>query len=186
MNKDVLSFPDLETDRLQLRNVRIEDAEFIFKLYSDEEVCEYLYDEEIYESIDGAENFIRWNSDPEHKGNNRWCIMSKSSQEALGTCGYDSWDRENNIAEIGYDLWKEFWGQGYMREALIAAIDSGFTNMNLNRINAFVALNNLRSARLLESLGFTREGIYREKHFYRGEYFDHYTYSLLKREWNTK
>lgn len=112
--------------------------------------------------------------------------MRKSDKESMGTCGYDSWDRENNIAEIGYDLWKEFWGQGYMREALIAAIYSGFNNMDLNRINAFVALDNLRSARLLESLGFKREGIYREKHFYRGEYFDHYTYSLLRREWNTK
>ncbi|MGM0847023.1 MAG: GNAT family N-acetyltransferase [Bacillota bacterium] len=178
------SFPDLKTDRLYLRNVSLEDAEFIFKLYSDEEVCEYLYDEEIYTSLEEAKEFISWNSDPEQKGRNRWCISRRSDQETLGTCGFDSWDRENHIAEIGYDLWKDFWGEGYMRETLGPAIESGFQNMNLNRINAFVALNNLRSSRLLESLGFQMEGIYRDKHFYREKYYDHYTYSLLKRDWN--
>ncbi|WP_113929115.1 GNAT family protein [Bacillus sp. P14.5] len=176
-------FPDLYTDRLYLRNVRLEDTEFIFKLYSDEDVCEYLYDEEVYTNREQVKEFIQWNSNPEEQGNNRWCILKRSSQEVIGTCGFDSWDRENNIVEIGYNLWKDFWGKGYMKEALIAAINNGFANMDLNRINAFVALDNLRSIHLLESLGFIREGIYREKHLYRGKYYDHFTYSLLKRDW---
>ena len=90
----------------------------------------------------------------------------------------------NNIAEIGYDLWHEYWGQGYMKEALISAIESGFTNMGLNRINAFVALENINSIKLLEKLGFKNEGVYRDKHLFRGKYYDHYSFSLLKRDWN--
>lgn len=70
-----------------------------------------------------------------------------------------------------------------MSEALTAAIDSGFNNMGLNRIQAFVSLENTASCRLLERLGFEREGIFREKHFFQGEYYDHYIYSLLKKEW---
>ncbi|GAF15036.1 spermidine N1-acetyltransferase [Bacillus sp. JCM 19046] len=70
-----------------------------------------------------------------------------------------------------------------MKEALVRAIDNGFSNMNLNRINAFVALENHSSFKLLEQLGFKKEGIMREKHLYRGVYYDHYSYSLLKREW---
>lgn len=88
------------------------------------------------------------------------------------------------MAEIGYDLWHEYWGNGYMKEALVSAIESGFTNMNLNRINAFVALENENSTKLLENLGFKNEGIFRDKYFFRGNYYDHYSYSLLKRDWS--
>ncbi|MCA1054184.1 GNAT family N-acetyltransferase [Rossellomorea aquimaris] len=176
-------FPDLETNRLRLRNVTDADIEFIFKLFSDEKVCEFLYDEELYTVKEDAIEFVQWNKNPEEKGSNRWILEAKDSHEKMGTCGFDAWDRTNHIAEIGYDLWHEYWGRGYMKEALVAAIESGFHNMDLNRINAYVALGNTRSTNLLERLGFKREGIYRDKHLFRGEYFDHYSYSLLKREW---
>ncbi|EDL66315.1 GNAT family N-acetyltransferase [Bacillus sp. SG-1] len=184
MDKTGCSYPDLETERLLLRNVTPGDEDFIFKLYSNQEVCRYLYDEEIYSSREEAKEFIKWNQNPEDKGNNRWIIFRKSDGEPLGTCGFDSWDSVNNIAEIGYDLWIDFWGKGYMKEALITAIDSGFHNLSLNRINAYIAIGNKKSFKLLESLGFVKEGIYREKHLYRGKYYDHFSYSLLKRDWS--
>ncbi|WP_421377940.1 GNAT family N-acetyltransferase [Bacillus salacetis] len=176
-------FPDLETSRLKLRNVNEADTEFIFKLFSNEKVCEFLYDEEIFTEKEDASEFIGWNTNPEEKGYNRWVIEKKDSNEKIGTCGFDLWDRTNNIAEIGYDLLHEFWGYGYMKEALIAAIESGFSNMKLNRINAYVALENKKSLNTLESLGFKNEGIYRDKHLFRGKYYDHYSYSLLNNEW---
>jgi [ribosomal protein S5]-alanine N-acetyltransferase len=176
-------FPELEAERLLLRELNTDDASFIFKLFSNKKVCEYLYDEEIYTTLEDAQEFIEWNANPEQKGRNRWGIVRKEDNALLGTCGFDSWDPYNHIAEIGYDLWHEHWGHGYMKEALIAAIESGFTNMNLNRINAFVALENEKSAKLLERLGFKNEGIFREKHFFKGRYYDHYSYGLLKREW---
>jgi [ribosomal protein S5]-alanine N-acetyltransferase len=183
MNEGSCRFPAIETERLFLRSVEPKDDTFIFQLYSDEEVCRYLFDEEIYTSLDDAREFIKWNQKPEETGNNRWLIIRKMDGERLGTCGYDSWDTENHIAEIGYDLLPDHWGNGYMKETLMAAIESGFQNMGLNRINAYTALENEKSAKLLESLGFLKEGIYREKHLYRGEYYDHSSYSLLKRDW---
>ncbi|MCP3738038.1 GNAT family N-acetyltransferase [Rossellomorea sp. BNER] len=176
-------FPELETRRLKLKNVNSEDIDFIFKLFSNEKVCEFLYDEEIFTKKEEAIEFIEWNSEPEKRGYNRWVLVKKDSNEQIGTCGYDLWDRANNIAEIGYDLLYEYWGQGYMKEALISAIESGFSNMRLNRINAYVALNNKNSIKLLENLGFKNEGIYRDKHLFRGNYYDHYSFSLLKRDW---
>lgn len=71
-----------------------------------------------------------------------------------------------------------------MKEALISAIESGFNNMKLNRINAYVALGNVNLIKLLERLEFKKEGIYREKHLFRGKYYDHYSFSLLKSDWN--
>ncbi|MFD1020979.1 GNAT family N-acetyltransferase [Thalassobacillus hwangdonensis] len=176
-------FPELETNRLTLRDIIGDDADFIYKHFSNEKVCEYLYDEEIYTKKEEAIELIESYINSEEKGYNRWVLVEKSSQEPIGTCGYFLWDKVNNIAEIGYDLWHEFWGLGYMKEALTAAIESGFTNMNLNRINAHVALENEKSANTLESLEFKREGIYRDKHLFRGKYYDHYSYSLLKKDW---
>jgi ribosomal-protein-alanine N-acetyltransferase len=178
-------FPDLETDRLVLRNVGNEDIDFIYRLFGNEKVCEFLYDEELFKSRNDAIEFVEWNSKPEEKGNNRWVLVTKDdNQQQIGTCGYDLWDRTNNIAEIDYDLWHEYWGKGYMKEALICAIESGFNNMALNRINAYVALENVNSIKLLEKLGFKNEGVYRDKHLFRGKYYDHYSFSLLKRDWN--
>jgi [ribosomal protein S5]-alanine N-acetyltransferase len=178
------NFPTLETKRLLLRNVAMEDVDFIYKHFSNERVCEFLYDEELFTSKQDAIEFVEWNKDPEEKGYNRWVLVQKDNQEPIGTCGYDNWDKWNHIAEIGYDLWHEYWGQGYMKEALISAIESGFNHMKLNRINAYVALDNVNSMKLLEKLGFVNEGVYRDKHYFRGNYYDHYSYSLLKRDWD--
>lgn len=178
-----LMFPNLQTSRLIIRNIEANDKEFIYKLFSNEKVCEFLYDEEIFTNVNDAVAFINWNSNPEEKGYNRWVLVKKENGKQIGTCGYDNWDRFNNIAEIGYDLCQEYWGQGYMKEALESAIESGFKNMGLNRINAYVALENINSIRLLEKLGFKNEGVYRDKHLFRGKYYDHYSFSLLKREW---
>ena len=64
-------------------------------------------------------------------------------------------------AEIGYDLNPECWGQGFMAEALVAAINHGIDSMKLNRIDALVYIKNDRSVRLLQRLGFKQEGLLR-------------------------
>lgn len=181
------AFSNLETSRLFLRNVKIKDTDFIYDLFSNEVVCQYLYDEALYTRKEDAIEFIEWNQNPEEKGYNRWVLIEKEDgQTKIGTCGYDSWDQVNHIAEIGYDLLPTKWGKGYMTEALTCAIENGFEKMGLNRINAFVALGNIDSVKLLEKLGFVMEGIYREKHLFEGKYYDHYSFSLLKRDWQSK
>lgn len=71
-----------------------------------------------------------------------------------------------------------------MTESLHRAVKVGFENMGLNRIQAFVYVQNTRSVDLLLRLGFTQEGIIKDKHLFRGRYYDHFCFSLLKREWN--
>jgi [ribosomal protein S5]-alanine N-acetyltransferase len=177
-------FPDLETDRLFLRIPNAADTDFIYQLFSDERICKFLYDEEPFISRTEAEEFVQSYANPEERLYNRWMLVKKEDDRPIGTCGFHCWDRTNHIAEIGYDLWHEFWGCGYMKEALKAAINNGFSRMELNRIHAYVALENTASGKLLESLGFLNEGIYRDKHLFRGKYYDHYTYSLLKKDWD--
>lgn len=174
----------LETNRLILRELQVEDIDFIFNHFSNENVCQYLFDEEPLTKRDEALEIINWYKDFELKNRSRWGIELKDNGKLIGTCGFHCLDRRNNIVEIGYDLSKNYWRQGYMTEALKIAIDVAFNNMHVNRIQAFVYIENVSSYKLLEKKKFIREGIIREKHFFRGKYYDHYCYSLLKRDWN--
>ncbi len=177
-------FPDLSTDRLLLRGIQESDSTFLFRHLGDGDVCRYLFDAEPYTTIDEAEELVRLFIDPEGRTLNRWIIVEKASGEPIGTCGFSLWDRENNRAEIGYDLGSAHWGRGYMTEALTAALASGFDNMSLNRVEAIIALENVASFRLVEKLGFQREAVLRDRHLFRGRYYDHYLYSLLARDRN--
>lgn len=176
-------FPDLETSRLVLRGVQESDAAFLFRHLSDGDVCRYLYDAEPYTTMDEAVSLVQAFIDPEGKTLNRWIMVEKESGEPVGTCGFMFWDKHNNAADIGYDLSPTHWNRGYMTEALTAALASGFANMRLHRVQAVIALENAASIGLVEKLGFQREGILRDKHLFRGAYYDHYLYSLLARDW---
>ena len=174
-------FKDLNTERLLLRNISLEDADFFFQELSNPIVWKYMIDEEPFRNIDDA---IKWINvyNNEVIAHNRWVIIEKESSKRLGTCGFHNWDKRNNRVEIGCDLLPEYWGKGYMYEALSKAIDFAFHEMKANRISAHVHTKNSRSMKLLEKLGFKKEGLLREEYFFRGKYYDHFLYSLLKKE----
>jgi ribosomal-protein-alanine N-acetyltransferase len=176
-------FTKIETENLVLRPVSLSDKEFIYRQFNDPEVCRYFVDEEPLANVQEAEKLINWYTVPEPRNRNRWTILGKTDDIPIGTCGYHIWDTRNHICEIGYDLAYDFWGKGYMTEALHRVIDFGYDTMELNRIQAFVHPQNIKSINLLLKLGFKQEGIFRDKHLYRGVYYDHLLFSLLKREW---
>ncbi len=177
-------FKDLNTERLLLRNITPEDADFFLAVFSNPVVNKYLYDEEPIQSLDEAMKWIDlYNSEiPDH---NRWVIIDKETSLRLGTCGFHNWDKRNNRIEIGYDLLPEYWGKGYMREALTKAIDLVVNTMNIHRIYALTHTENARSIKILEKLGFKKEGLLKDHYFFRGKYYDHFLYSLIKREFES-
>ena len=144
-----------------------------------------MVDEELpLANLEDAERQINYFIVPEPRTLHRWVIVKKVDGIPIGTCGCHFWDVKDHICEIGCDLAPEFWGKGYMIEALRRVIDFGFDKMELNRIQAFTLLENTRAVRLLLRLGFKQEGIYRDKELCRGVYYDHFQFSLLKREWS--
>jgi len=177
-------FPSIETKRLLLRALAPEDIDFVFQHFSNPAVHRYLLDEPPVRDYAQAEEIIQFYATPKEKSYNRWVIVRKSDGEAMGTCGYHRWEKRFFRAEIGYDLSPSFWGQGYMTEALRAVISSGFEQMKLNRIEALVYTENDRSIRLLQNLGFVQEGLLRDYFYLNGEFYAHYVFSFLKREWD--
>jgi len=178
-------FPPLETERLILRQLTLDDADFVFRHFSDPMVCQYLMDEPSLTEYAQAEQIIRFFLEPEGKTHNRWGLVRKTDHQLIGTCGFHHWEKQYFRAEIGYDLSPDAWGHGYMTEALRAVIPHGFERMGLNRIDALVYIGNDRSARLVQKLGFKQEGILRDYFCLDGKFYDHYLLALLQREWRS-
>ena len=78
---------------------------------------------------------------------------------------------------------KSLWGRGLGTEALAGAVEYCFTDLGMNRIGAEAYATNPASARMLEKVGFVREGVLRESIMKDGGFVDEYQYGLLRREW---
>lgn len=178
-----LFFPELDTERLHLCQLTIDDLDFVYQHFSDPRVAEFLLDEPPISNIAQAQEIIEFYQHPERKTWNRWGISLKTTGQLIGTCGFHKWNKRDLHAEIGYDLNPDFWGKGIMTEALRAAIQNGFKRMGLNRIAAIVYPQNQRSLQLLHNLGFQTEGLLRDYHYSNGIFYDHYILSLIKRDW---
>jgi len=176
-------FPVMQTDRLVMRPLTMEDADFVFQHFRDPRVTEYLMDEPPVADYAQAQAIINFYLEPEGNSHNRWGIVRNTDSRLIGSCGYHKWMKAYFRAEIGYDLSPDFWGQGYMTEALRAVIRNGFDRMELNRIDALVYSGNSRSLRLLRKLGFKQEGLLRDYFCLDGKFYDHYLCALLRREW---
>ncbi len=107
-------------------------------------------------------------------------LVEKESGRTIGQCGYHTWNRLHDRAEVFYLLSDD--GdkrKGYMKEALAAVLQYGFREMRLNRIEAFVADYNEPSVRLLHHYGFRKEGTARGHYLVDGVYEDSDFYALL-------
>lgn len=96
--------------------------------------------------------------------------------------GFNWWDRDNHSAEVGFDLRRDMWGKGIMKEALQGMLLFGWQHMSLNRIGARVSTYNTNCTALLKRLGFQHEGTMREEYFEGGQYHDLLLFAILRRE----
>jgi RimJ/RimL family protein N-acetyltransferase len=174
---------NLRTERLRLRPLREADAAGLFAIFSDPRVMKY-WSATAWESIAAAhENIAR---DLEGMAAGRYLqlgIERLDDAKLIGRCVLFSLNPQSRRADIGYALAPEAWGHGYMHEALLALLRFGFSELDLNRVEADIDPHNQRSAKLLERLGFRQEGLLRERWIVAGEVSDSALYGLLRRDW---
>lgn len=149
---------DFVTDRLILRSISREDRDFIFLEYSDVTVTRYLFGGEPMTDLSGADKMIESFVHSDEKGQYRWIIVRKSDKKKMGTCGFHCWDPYESRIELGYDMLKEFWGNGYMEEAIMTIIPFISNEMKIKKIHAHVYYKNQKSAKLVSKLGFVYKG----------------------------
>ena len=179
-----INFPSLETERLFLRAFTNDDLDFVFQHFSNPEVHRYLLDNEPISTREQAQKIIEFFAQTEDKTHHRWLIVRTSDDLAIGTCGFHKWQQQHHRIEIGYDLQPSARNQGFMTEALTAMLSFCFEQMKVNRIEALIHPENLDSIRLIENLGFQKEGVLRDYFRRADRYYDHCLYSLLKSQWS--
>ena len=170
----------LESERLLLRPIKESDADDIFEIFSDKEVMKY-YDLLPFSSINDAVNQVGiFRECLSEKTMIRWGIELKESNKLIGTCGFFAFSEESLKAEMGYELNSKYWNKGVMSEALKMIMDFIFKETDINRIEAYVEPMNTSSLKLLESLGFTKEGLLRQYELCRGQLIDITIWGLLR------
>ena len=183
-------FPTLETQRLLLREFNLRDVPAVFEMYARADINKWLPHEPM-QSIDEADQRVSSRISLFERGiGYRWAITFKDTPETvIGSCGYFHIRLGTQTFEMGYEIHPQYWHKRLMTEALTAIINYGFgdrTPKPVHRFEALVAPGNEPSIRLLEKLGFKREGLRREFGYWKDQYQDVELFALLRNEWNAK
>ena len=180
---DHARFPVLTTDRLLLRQPEADDAADVLVFRGDPEVQRFNSEPHSSEaqSIELIEEIRR---EYEERTGVCWAVTLVATGRVVGLFGISAWDRYHRRAEVGYDLARDHWGKGLAGEALAAVLAFGFDALDLHRIEALTIADNHASVRLLERLGFVREGNRRAYSWEEdGTFHDSAVYGLLSNEW---
>jgi ribosomal-protein-alanine N-acetyltransferase len=148
------SFPTLSTERLLLRQLLTTDEKAIFNIRSNEVVYKYIA-KSTFKKTKEAQAFIeRINKDIAHKQLLLWAITLNDTQELIGTICLWNFSKDKLVAEVGYELYPDYYKQGIMTEALTKIIDFGFNTLKLEVIEAFTHKANEASKILLKRHNF--------------------------------
>jgi len=172
-------FPQLDTERLTLRQMRTDDAGELFYLRSHKGVMEFIKRPLAQTITDALLLVKRVNDSAANNESITWAIALKDEPTLIGTIGYWRIDKEHHRAEIGYLLHPAQQRKGIMQEALAAVLDFGFNVLKLHTVEANVSPGNDASVQLLERNNFVKEGYLRENYYFDGKFWDTALYSLV-------
>ena len=175
--------PQLPTERLLLRRMRLDDAADMFAYASDPQVTSTVtWDTHL--SIDDSLAFLRQVIAGYERGDQAsWGIEHRADRKFIGTIGFATPRQGGYVAEVGYALARPYWGQGLMTEALRAVVDFGFRYMELRRIEAVCRVDNIGSYRVMEKAGMQFEGILREARYSKGRMETVRLYAILRSDY---
>ena len=178
--------PTLETPRLILRRLALEDAPSIAELAGRREIADTTLAIPHPYSEEHARGWISRQAEILREGKEIvFATVAKAKTQLIGTIGLRDIDREHCQAEMGFWIGVDWWGRGYATEAARAVIQFGFETYGLNRIYAHHMLRNPASGRVLEKSGMTSEGVLRERVRKWGIFEDVAALSILRKEFNS-
>jgi RimJ/RimL family protein N-acetyltransferase len=173
----------IATERLVLRRFRPADAATLSAYRSDPDVARYQSWTAPYPLAEArAMVSVLATGDPESPGWFQYAIELTAERVHIGDVGVDLHENRRQ-AEIGFTLDRAYQKRGFAAEAVRALLNHLFTVRGLHKVSAEADARNLASARLLERVGFTREGLRREHTWIKGEWTDDLLYGLLAAEW---
>jgi [ribosomal protein S5]-alanine N-acetyltransferase len=170
----------IHTDRLTLRPLAATDAADLFTVYSHPEAMRY-WDTPPHKTIAATEELIERKL--AHQQGCAWSICLAQNGRAIGVVEYLG---NPGPSGLGYILHPSHWRQGYTTEAVHAALDYGFTVLELDRVELWINDENVASQRLAEKVGFTRRGRFQQKYHHHSSAHEKFVYGLYRHVWQQR
>jgi RimJ/RimL family protein N-acetyltransferase len=175
----------LETERLILRELTLDDAEALNAVDGDPVVARWNGFEP--PDLEGTRGYIASVIDAAGQSPRQFytlALVTRTDNRLIGRCGIDRGGPDLLDGMVGYCVHRDLWGQGYMTEAVRELVDFGFRELKLHRMWADCDPRNIGSWRVMEKVGMRREGHAIENYRYPdGEWADTWFYAILNREW---
>ncbi len=172
--------PQIKTERLLLRPFELSDAPKVREMAGEKVIADTTLNIPHPYEKGMAQEWISTHQPKFEAGELvNYAIVLKKTQELIGAIGLTI-NKRFKRAELGYWIGKQYWNNGYCTEAGHVIIKYGFANLNLHKIVATHLIRNPASGKVMEKLGMTKEGIFKE-HVIRWEKFeDLISYGILK------
>lgn len=148
----------LETPRLLLRHLVINDLDDLFALYQDSQIRKY-FPEGILNYQDTKEE-LEWhmNGHSRHPELGLWATIHKETGKFIGCCGLLPWTIEGQYdVEVAYTITEEYWGQGLGSETAQGILNYGFEKLNLSRMICIIDPNNSAPQAVAQKIGMSYE-----------------------------
>ena len=171
---------ELKTERLLLRPYKLRDVDDVLAYRTDEEWARFLphipqpYTRSHAEQFVAQEVLRSWEKSP-------WVAIELSGR-VVGCVGIDI-NIRNSLGALGYFLARKHWGKGVAVEATRAFVGWAFSAYDLAKVYAQIDERNVRSVRVAEKLGMTREGLLKSHHAARDGRSDDVVYGILREQW---
>jgi ribosomal-protein-alanine N-acetyltransferase len=171
----------VESKRIILRFPEIEDAEeFINQSKLGKDFHKGLVNPP--KDLINFEQFIARN---DNESNRNFLICKKDDEAIIGTINLSQiFYKGFQNAYLGYYLFAEFSGKGFMFDALSLILEFAFQDLKLHRLEANIQPHNSASINLVKKCGFTMEGFSRKYLYIGGKWCDHERWAIIKEDWN--
>jgi ribosomal-protein-serine acetyltransferase len=172
---------------LELRLYQLSDAEMLNRLIEDnfrhiKKWSAWLKDGR---SIENTHAFIERNL-KQFANRERFALGVWFENQMAGPIEFNYLDWQNRKTEIGFWLGESFQGRGLITKSCRALVDYAFDELNLNRVEMRCGVENLKSRKIAEKLGFWEEGIIRDAEWLHDRFVDFVIYGMLADEWHDK
>ncbi|WIV12492.1 GNAT family protein [Proteiniborus sp. MB09-C3] len=175
-------FPHIVADEITLRKIVVSDLDSLFEIYSNEKLFQYS-PLMLKKNKDTVANMIGHFERDFNKRKEIFlgiCLNSEPNN-IVGVAEIFDYSHDVNMITIGYRLNDRFWGKGIATKTVKAMTDYLFNDIGINRIQAFVMPENIKSQNVLQRNSFVKEGIIRQGYVWKGQgVVDLILYSLLK------
>jgi len=141
----------IETERLYLRELNVNDAKSFYQLNLYKEVMKYT-EEGAFKNIEESRKFLENYDQYKKYGIGRWAVINKENEEFLGWCGLKFTEKLNEY-DIGFRFFRKHWNNGYATESAKACVELGLNKFKFPEIIGRAMKDNLASIRVLEKIG---------------------------------